>query len=571
MRNKYISYLAFIGLAFGATSCVDMDLAPLDEKSDATMWQTETDVQQAVNQLYDYFPTSDFMPQDDDVYTDNAVHGIKWAVGQQAHGLWIPTEYSWDFQYVYIRYCNLVLQNAGNADLSQEDLNTALGTAYFFRAVIYFELIRQYGDVPLILEPLGLEDQDGITRTSWETVYDQVMSDFDNAIQMLPTSTGSTGYASAMTARAFKAKAALYFANPECPHYVANGYQTAISETQTVINSGQFDLYDGNYSGTAADYTGNYSAMFWDLNIANSNESLLTRSNISGLNGSYSIVFECFPTIGWGGTNPTQGFVDCFEDCYGAPIDKSTVYDPLKPWENRDPRLATNVIFSGQEMYDLQVNTAPLPSSDVRGVYGLTAESCGDATLTGYQTNKWLNPEIHPQGEYGWDHSMAVSRMRFTEVLLMYAEALNETSPLDPQAFAAVNRVRARVGMPALQNSNPNLPTYCATQDDLRQRIRNEFRVEFAFECDHRQWDARRWNIATDVLNADRYGYRFTLRSDPAHALEGDNGMVCDLYVGDPILVTDQIIRYNENNYVYPIPQDAIDLNPNITQNPGYD
>lgn len=568
MKNKYISYLAFIGLAIGATSCVDMDLAPLDQKSDATMWQTANDVQLAINDLYAYLPEACW-GSDDDVYTDNAVHGIKWAVSQQAHGLWIPTEYSWDNQYVYIRSCNLILENAGNADMSTDQLNNALGTAYFFRALIYFELIRQYGDVPLILEPLSLDQQDGITRTSWETVYAQVMSDFDNAIKMLPASTGKTGYANQMVAHAFKAKAALYFANPECPHYVANGYQTAVSETQIVINSGQYDLYDGSYSGTAADYTGDYASMFWDLNINNSNESLITRSSIAGLNGSYYIGFECFPTIGWGGTNPTQSLVDAFEDCYGAPIDKSTVYDPLKPWENRDPRLAVNVIFSGQEMYGLQVNTAPLPSSDVRALYGY-AGACGDATLTGYQTKKWLNPDVYPETD-GWDHSVAGSNMRFTEVLLMYAEALNETSPLDPQAFAAVNRVRARVGMPALQNSDPSLPTYCATQDDLRQRIRNEFRVEFCFEGDHRQWDARRWNIATDVLNADRYSYKFTIREDPAAALPEDNGQVCDLYVGDALVITDQVIRYAPNNYVYPIPQTAIDLNPNITQNPGYD
>lgn len=567
MKNKYINILACLALATGASSCVDMDLAPLDEKSDATMWETASDVQSAVYELYTYLPEACW-GSDDDVYTDNAVHGIKWAVSQQAHGQWIPTEYSWTTQYTYIRYANLILQNASKADMSQTQLNTFLGNAYFFRALIYFELIRQFGDVPLVLEPLTLADQADITRTPWETVYNQVMSDFDNAIQMLPQSAG-IGMINSLGARAFKAKAALYFANPECPHYVAGGYQTTVNETQAVIQSGQYGLYDESYSGTAADYTGDYASMFWDLNIGQSNESLLTRSSVAGLNGSYYIGFECYPTIGWGGTNPTQSLVDAFEDCYGAPIDKSAVYNPLRPWENRDPRLGVNVIFSGQEMYGLTVNTAPLPSSGVRAIYGY-ANACGDATLTGYQTKKWLNPDVYPETD-GWDHSIAGSNMRFTEVLLMFAEAKNELSPLDPEAFQAVNRVRARVGMPALQNSDPNSPTYCGSQDDLRQRIRNEFRVEFCFEGDHRQWDARRWNIATDVLNADRYGYKFELVQDPANALPGDDGWVCNLYVGEPILVTDQIIRYNTNNYVYPIPQDEIDLNPNITQNPGYD
>lgn len=155
-------------------------------------------------------------------------------------------------------------------------------------------------------------------------------------------------------------------------------------------------------------------------------------------------------------------------------------------------------------------------------------------------------------------------------MLLTYAECKNELEPLSDEAFDAVNKVRARVGMPALQKSDSSLPTYCATQDDLRQRIRNEWRVEFAFEGDHRQWDARRWNIATDVLNADRYTFKFRIYDDPDHALPEDNGQCCDLYVGESLKITEQIIRYQEHNYLFPIPQHDIDLNNKLKQNPGY-
>ncbi|MDE6164792.1 MAG: RagB/SusD family nutrient uptake outer membrane protein, partial [Muribaculaceae bacterium] len=141
---------------------------------------------------------------------------------------------------------------------------------------------------------------------------------------------------------------------------------------------------------------------------------------------------------------------------------------------------------------------------------------------------------------------------------------------LDPEAFAAVNKVRARVGMPALQNNDPSKPTYCATQDDLRQRIRNEWRVEFCFEGDHRQWDARRWNIATDVLNAPRYTYKYKLYKDEANALPEDDGYVCDLYVGESQEITEQILRYEPHNYLFPINNAQIKLNNKLTQNPGY-
>lgn len=565
MKNKYISILAGVALMAGATSCVDLDTAPLADISDANMWKTTEQAEQGVSVLYDYIPSA--MDQcSNDIYTDNAVHGIKWAVSQQAHGIWDPQNYGWSDSYAYIRYANTVFEKIDQVEgISQADKDNILGQAHFFRAWIYSDLIRQFGDVPYTESMLDLKDQEGIVRTDWKEVYNHVMDDFDAAIAMLPEYT-TDGRVNKQIARGLKAKIALYFANPDCPHYVENGWQVAAAESKKIIDSGHYSLFDGGYAGDAKNYTGEYAKMFWGLNLDNTNESLLTHHNIAGFNGTYYIGFNCFPKLGWGGTNPTQSLVDAFEDCEGAPIAESKIYDPLHPELNRDPRCAVNVLFSGQTYYGQTVNTAPLPSNGNTALYPV---GCGDATLTGYQTLKWLDPDVYPETD-GWDHSSASSVMRYAEVLLMYAEATNEISPLSSEAFDAVNKVRARVGMPALQNSDPSKPTYCATQDDLRQRIRNEWRVEFCFEGDHRQWDARRWNIAEDVLNAPRYSFKYTLREDPANAKEGDNGMVCDLYVGQADEITNQIITYQRHNYLYPVPQDEIDLNPNLIQNPGY-
>lgn len=567
MKNKILTLCAAMALAVGATSCVDLDTAPLDQKSDATMWQTVEDAEQAVSVLYQYLPSA-MWQNDEDVYTDNAVHGIKWAVGQRAHGVWNTTDFAWSSEYTYIRYANLVFANIDKVEgLSDSDRNNILGQAYFFRAMIYADLIRQFGDVPYVDKPLELSEQDGITRTDWKEVYDHVMSDYDNAISMLPVQPSASGRVNKAVAQAYKAKIALYFANPECPHSVADGYQVAAQNAKAVMDSGLYDLYDGDYSGDAKNYTGKYAEMFWDLNIDNSREGMLVTYNISSLGeGSYFIGFEAFPKLGWGGLNPTQSYVDCFEDCEGAPIAESKIYDPLHPELNRDPRLCVNVLFSGQTLYGRTVNTTPLPSSGDTALYPV---GCGDATLTGYHARKWLDPATDP-GQAGWDHNAASACMRYTEVLLMYAEAMNEMSDRPQEAFDAVNKVRARVGMPPLQKTDASLPTYCASQDALRQRIRNEWRVEFGFEGDHRQWDARRWNIATDVLNAPRYTYKYTIRVDPANAKPGDNDQVVDLYVGSADEIANQVISYQPHNYLFPIPQDDIDLNPNLTQNPGY-
>ena len=157
--------------------------------------------------------------------------------------------------------------------------------------------------------------------------------------------------------------------------------------------------------------------------------------------------------------------------------------------------------------------------------------------------------------------------IRYAEVLLTYAEAKNELSPLDPSAFDAVNQVRRRVGMPDLQNTDASKPTYCPTQDALRQRIRNEWRVEFALEGGKRPWDIRRWGIAKEVLNAPFEGLKYRLVDDP-NAPDGDGGKRCILYEGDPIQLTGS--HYEDYNYLMPVPQTELDLNPGLGQNPGY-
>ena len=122
--------------------------------------------------------------------------------------------------------------------------------------------------------------------------------------------------------------------------------------------------------------------------------------------------------------------------------------------------------------------------------------------------------------------------------------------------------------MPDLQNSDPTKPTYCGTQDALRQRIRNEWRVEFALEGSKRKWDIRRWGIAKEVLNAPFLGMKYKLVDDAANADPKDEGKVCILYQGENIKLTGS--KYEDHNYLFPVPQTELDLNPALGQNPGY-
>lgn len=541
--KKYLSIIAAALLMGSFSSCSDfLDRYPLEELSDESFWKTEKDAEMAVSNLYNVLPTWDV---DEAINSDDAVHGIKWAAGNQSKGVYDPADYGWSGEYGYIRQANLVLEKIQEMDLSEDAYKKLEGQARFFRAYTYFTLIRSFGAVPYIDKPLELTDVENITRTPKDEVYAKVMEDFDIAIANLPVQWDETnsGRITKGAAMAMKARAALYY----------NNWQTAMDEAKKVMDLGQYELYD-------KDNTGRYKELFWEV-ADGCDEFILSVQFNAPTRTHYLIGWECFPTLGWGGLNPTQSLVDAFEDINGAPIANSTIYDSTNPFANRDPRLEVNVLHDGETMYGVTIKVAPLSSSGNTGI-----GQHGDATATGYYQQKWLDPSIDPQST-GWDMGKDWVVIRYAEVLLTYAEAKNELSPLDPSAFDAVNQVRRRVGMPDLQNTDPTKPTYCGTQDDLRKRIWNEWRVEFALEGGKRQWDIRRWGIAKDVLNAPFEGLRYTLVDDP-NAPKGDNGKKCILYVGEPLKLTGS--HYEDHNYLLPIPQSEIDLNPKLEQNPGY-
>ena len=342
-----------------------------------------------------------------------------------------------------------------------------------------------------------------------------------------------------------KARAALYYGN----------WDVAAKEAKNVMDLGLYELYD-------KDNTGKYAELFWEKADGCDEFILVTQFNYPDKT-HYLMGWECFPTKGWGGMNPTQSLVDAFEDSEGAPISKSKIYDSTDPFKNRDPRLEVDILHDGEEMYGVTIKVAPLASSGSTGI-----NQHNDATETGYYGQKWLDPSLDPQSD-GWNMGKDWVHIRYAEVLLTYAEAMNELKGLDPAAFDAVNQVRRRVGMPELQNTDASKPTYCATQDDLRQRIRNEWRVEFCLEGGKRMWDIRRWGIAKDVLNAPFEGLKYKIVDNPNDPdKKVDGGKMCILYQGEPIKLVGS--RYSDNNYLFPVPQSEIDLNPALTQNPGY-
>lgn len=537
MKNNIIITLASV-LLLTFTSCSDfLDRYPLDELSDASFWKLPSDAEMFVADIYQVLPSATGLA-DADVYSDNAVHGIKWAYASgQATGSYDPTAFGWSGEYKKIRACNVLIEKIEMIpDYATKDKEATIGEARFLRGYTYYKLIKSFGDVPYVEGTLDLSELKGYTRTPWKEVYNKVMDDFDYAISKLPSEwpSGKYGRATKGAAEAMKAQCALYFGE----------FETAATAAKNVIDSGVYELFDGGSDGSG------FWEMFWEQNEINS-EYVLVRTYDAVGKEHYMQMWETFPVVGWGGTNPTQNLVDAFECTDGKPITESPLYDKLNPRTNRDPRLAATVLFDGETMFDKTIKVAAIKANYPTGV-----GQQGDATATGYYQKKWINPNIYPS----WKEGVDIPIIRYAEVLLTYAEAKNEISPLDASAFDAVNKVRERVKMPKLTTTN------CPTQDALRQRIRNEWRVEFALEG-KRMWDVRRWDIAMDVLQGPLKGIHYR------EVFQGDELVDWVLYddgPGSKQLLVNESLRYAEHNKIYPVPQSEINLNKDLTQNPGY-
>ena len=243
-------------------------------------------------------------------------------------------------------------------------------------------------------------------------------------------------------------------------------------------------------------------------------------------------------------TCPSQNLVDAYEmKATGKNIwEMGSGYDPANPYAGRDPRLAMSILVNNTSFKGRPVECW------VGGIDGYGREN---ATTTGYYIRKYVNENLDLTQNQTSVHAWIL--FRYAEILLNYAEALNEC--LGPEskgeftmtAKAAVDAVRTRVGV-----GLPILPPGL-TQDEMRARIYNERRVELAFE-EHRFFDVRRWKIAEQTENEPIMGMRISKEGDGSFSYRA-------------VMQEDRVFR--DYMYLYPIPEAEVHKGA-IEQNPGW-
>lgn len=560
--NRIIYLMAIL---FAITSCEDaLEKLPLDAPSDETFFSNETELDLALTGAYrDIYWRSGSLPFQ--ALLDNATDlgflrtdfsGLQgYAAGNhssQTSGF----EQTWDRMYSGIGRTNNLLTNMVRAqdNVPEAAYNLIKAEALFLRAYYYTWLVQLFGDVPFVTEFQSSIEEAKVPKTAKGEIATALYADLDEAASILPPSYGAAGkgHATRGAALALKARLALHVGD----------YATAADAAKTVMDEGVYSLHADygelfTYAGEGAD------EVIFDMPHL---EGFLT-TGIPRQQGPRNL--NCYSQL-----VPSQFIVDSYECIDGLPIDESPLYDPSRPFENRDPRLEASIIrpqaiFGG---YVYETHRDSLKTTRyVDGKATRVANQDGInpfASFTGYLWRKFAAPEDMPgnvdTGELDW------IIMRYGEMLLIYAESKIELGQIDNTVLDAINQIRARAyGVDVAATTDyPEITT--TDQAELRTIIRRERKIELAHEG-LRMMDIHRWNIAQYVMpgvllgrpNADYSVMTFVPEIDEHGHPHYDGAQT--QYKN----VQTRIFDPAKDN-LWPIPQKDLDVNDKLVQNPNY-
>lgn len=517
---KKLIILLTLMSGFGCST--DLDLAPIDSTSEATFWETEEDARIFLNSIYADLWNADsylfFSTLSDDAYTKGREEYRNIASGNYGPSN-ATVEGTWASRYEGIRRTNIFLNNIeGVTDISEEERQAYTAQARFVRAWHYFYLIELYGDVPLVTEEISIEESLQLERTDRAVVLDFIYSELEMAINNLPSGypADQAGRITKDAAIAFKSRVHLY-----------NGeYQMAADLAAPLV--GKYSLYP------------NYGELFTAANEYH--EEILLSLQYVPSDREHNIQYSLVPPSmgGYANFSPLQDLVNSYLTIDGHDIDDPAAnYDEENPYQNRDPRLSATIIHDGSVITGYDGNPVTIDTSPGAAPDGLNYSS--NSTPTGYYVSKFFDPEARNQTNSG----LNLILIRYAEVLLNYAEAKIELGTFSEQDWnSTIRLIRERAGLTGMALEYPG-----NDQETLREIVRNERRVELAFEAGHRFFDIRRWQIAEDVLNGWTYGMRTE---------DGEYVMVSQRSF-DP-----------SKHYLWPVPLSERDINNNLTQNPNW-
>jgi hypothetical protein len=548
-RIRLISIVGLLMFFMGSCNYLDYSEASYLHKEDVFSDWNRT--QNFLADIYSSLPTG-FNPIGgamNESATDDAEFVLDYSSVQKFNdGSWssiLALDDQWTNMYSGIRSVNLFLNEVKGRTFDDykwidtyadkmAQFNNYPQEARFLRAFFYFQLIERYGDVPLIKTVLTDTEANAVSPASYDEIVNCIVSECNEIIPLLPvtyvgfTSAQETGRVTRGAAMALKARTLLYAASPlHNPSGTAQKWIDAAKAAKDIINTSTYIL-EANYNN----FLNNVTSKELILERREGNQNYFERAN--------------FP-IGYEGGNtgncPTQNLVDAYEmKTNGLSIsDPNSGYSPANPYANRDPRFALTILY----------NTSTFKSKPVEcWIGGANAYPKTNATKTGYYLKKYVieSVSLDPNSTSTKQHTWVL--FRYGEVLLNYAESMNEAygpedaSTLGMTALQAVNLIRTRAKMPVFPTG--------LTKDQFRTKLQNERRVELAFEG-QRFWDIRRWKIGSTTKSI--YGMDITKNTDGTFNYAKK-------------LVESRV--YEDKMNLYPIPLSEIYKNNKLKQNTGW-
>ena len=494
---------------------------------------------------------------------------------------------TWSHYYQGIRSATYFMNHiGGNAEIlalnGQQLIDQYKAEARFLRAYYYFLLMRQYG--PVILEGETEVPADAtagqmeLPRSPYDSCVNYVASELDKAAAVLPKvpslngqeSDIQYGRATVGMALGIKARLLLYAASPLYngntdyanfknkdgrqlinQTYDAQKWQKAADAAKAVIDLNLYSLY----TDPSGDPVKSYQGVL--LSAWNAEQIFDRKTNILP---NYDVNSMPRQAGGWNGVAPTQEQVDAYFMSDGKTIGESPLYTESgfttvngvqvsNMYINREPRFYASVTYNNSIFQGGNMQGPAAISFFASSANGKNGHPT-DWSKTGYLVRKGVATQTNiGSGGNGTQFARPECLLRLGEIYLNYAEALNEYSPGDPDIVKYVNLIRARVNLP--QYGSVNLPVP-GGQADMRTRIRQERRVELAFETS-RWFDIRRWKIAPQVMG-DVHGMNIN---------KDDNTFFTRV-------VASQHLFRAPASYWWPISQYDMDRNKLLVQNPGW-
>ncbi|MGN5953758.1 RagB/SusD family nutrient uptake outer membrane protein [Sphingobacterium lactis] len=496
--------------------------------TDDLWWKTETDAYNALGTVYAGIPggSSGRNIMYYSGLTDEAVHrgDFKGEYDSFTRGLassrWGISNSLWADDYTCIRRANRFLENIDKAYFDANLKDRMKLEARALRAYYHMELMMLYGDIPLLTKSLTPTENQS-TRTEQAKVYEFIVNELKECADKLPPSY--------VNADRFRITSGICWSLLSRIGLFNKDYELTKMASKKVIDSKLYKLWVNNSNKAAS-----FSELFSYAGELN-DERIFFKEN------GCSNAWTSFAPFGVGGEtylSPTNTIVNNFETKQGKTLaelgrDSTLIYQKNPNYKNnRDPRLAASV-FIPNEMFQGTYKLDPFYNpSDKIGE--------NKSTATGY----WIKKYIDVRDRQSKSGTLDFMIIRYAEILLNYAEAMIETDQWsNAEAIAAINEVRARATMPAVNTGLYN------SQAKMRELIRRERQAELAFEGG-RYFDIRRWGIEETVMNGEVYG-----ATNPTN--------------GEVVRVQNRTYRKNRE-FLWPIPENEIIANPNMVQNPNY-